>query len=215
MKLNRKYYHKVKTRTHILESALKLMGQGKSLDSLSLREVSREAGIVPGGFYRHFANMEEMGLAIVEEVSEKLRTILKEARQAGVTHKSALKESNTIFFTYVKENRLIFSFIYRERSGSNQRIRFAIRNAMKFFAAELASDLYNTTTFQKVSHSELEFVADFIITTMFTLSGEFLDMDSRDKGAEKKLLAKSVKQIRYIYRGLLLNRRRKDKVVEQ
>jgi len=43
------------------------MGQGRSFTSLALREIAREAGVVPDA-YRHFRNTDELGLALVEEV---------------------------------------------------------------------------------------------------------------------------------------------------
>lgn len=36
--------------------------------SLGLREVARAADIAPTSFYRHFADMEELGLALIEDV---------------------------------------------------------------------------------------------------------------------------------------------------
>ena len=39
------------------------------------------AGVVPGAFYRHFASMDELGLALVEESVQTLRAMLREARE--------------------------------------------------------------------------------------------------------------------------------------
>jgi AcrR family transcriptional regulator len=44
------------TRTNLLQAALTLMGKGRSFTSLALREIAREAGVVPTAFYRHFRN---------------------------------------------------------------------------------------------------------------------------------------------------------------
>ena len=57
---------KERTRQRICEGALNLIGQGRSFTSLSLREITREAGIVPAAFYRHFSDMDQLGLALVE-----------------------------------------------------------------------------------------------------------------------------------------------------
>ena len=54
-------------------SAALLLLKDTSFGSLSLREVTREAGVVPTAFYRHFANMEELGLALVDESFRTLR----------------------------------------------------------------------------------------------------------------------------------------------
>lgn len=98
MKLNREYSKKRRTRAVLIESALSLMGEGKSLESLGLREVARKAELAPAAFYRHFKDLEDLGLALVEDVSTKLRAILREVRKKG------LKELQWI-------NRSIYSLI--------------------------------------------------------------------------------------------------------
>ena len=40
------------TRANLLQAALNLMGGGRSFTSLGLREIAREAGVVPNAFYR-------------------------------------------------------------------------------------------------------------------------------------------------------------------
>lgn len=189
----------MKTRSTLLQSALKLMGEEKALGSLSLREVAAEAGIVPAAFYRHFKDMEELGLALVDEVSAKLRSILRDARKKGA-YKTALKISIDMFFSYVKQNGLLFRFMVRERVGGNRRIRQAIRSELNFVASELASDM----RIKRVPPSELAFVAEFIVFTSFGNVSEFLDSDPHDTKTENFIKAKTVKQIRTIFRGSVI-----------
>jgi len=75
---------KERTRQRICEAALSLIGQGRSFTSLSLREITREAGIVPAAFYRHFSDMDQLGLALVEMGGVTLRLILREAGRDGI-----------------------------------------------------------------------------------------------------------------------------------
>ena len=67
------------TRAALLRAALKLLSRS-SFDSISLREVTREAGITPTAFYRHFDDMEELGLVLVEESFGTLSDMLRGAR---------------------------------------------------------------------------------------------------------------------------------------
>src|SRR3546814_6535931 len=71
------------TRERLLDAALTRMNDGHSFPSISLREVTREAGVVPTAFYRHFLDMDELGLALVEECGLTLRRLLREVRKAG------------------------------------------------------------------------------------------------------------------------------------
>ena len=52
----------------------------RSFSALSLREVTREAGIVPAAFYRHFDSMEALGLVLIDESFRALRDMLRGAR---------------------------------------------------------------------------------------------------------------------------------------
>ncbi|WP_251259109.1 TetR family transcriptional regulator, partial [Enterobacter hormaechei] len=52
------------SREDLLAAALKLIGPHRSLSTLSLREVAREAGISPNSFYRQFRDMDELAVAL-------------------------------------------------------------------------------------------------------------------------------------------------------
>src|SRR5947208_5795621 len=71
------------TRQALIEAALLKIEAGESFDSLSLRSVARAAGIVPAGFYRHFASMDELGLSLVDESFRTLRAMLRQARDSA------------------------------------------------------------------------------------------------------------------------------------
>ena len=204
MKINKRYQQKLRTRTNLIESALKIMGEEKSLGSLSLREVAADSGIVPAAFYRHFKDIEELGLALVDDMSAKLRLILREARKKGA-YKTALQSSLSLFFNYVKNNRLLFRFLTREQVGGSKRIRQAIRNEMAFIAAELATDMKRPG----IPFSKLEFISEFIVATSFTLVGTYLDCDPNDLEADRKVKSKSLKQLRLIFKGALSGRIKK------
>ena len=69
------------TRQALLDAALAQMDAGESFDALSLRSVAREAGVVPTAFYRHFASMDELGLALIDDSFRTLRKMLRSARE--------------------------------------------------------------------------------------------------------------------------------------
>lgn len=58
---------KEKTRRSLVEAAFSQLSAERSFASLSLREVAREAGIAPTSFYRHFRDVDELGLTMVDE----------------------------------------------------------------------------------------------------------------------------------------------------
>ena len=58
---------KLRTRRALMDAALSQLSADRGFGSLSLREVAREAGIAPTSFYRHFSDLDELGLALVDE----------------------------------------------------------------------------------------------------------------------------------------------------
>ena len=60
------------SRDDIIEAALKLAGPNRSVSTLSLREVAREAGIAPNSFYRQFRDMDELAVALIERAGQSL-----------------------------------------------------------------------------------------------------------------------------------------------
>jgi AcrR family transcriptional regulator len=63
------------TRRALIAAALKLLDE-RSFSALSLREVTREAGVVPAAFYRHFDSMDALGLVLIDESFRALRDSL-------------------------------------------------------------------------------------------------------------------------------------------
>ena len=69
------------SREDLLAAALKLIGPHRSLSTLSLREVAREAGIAPS-FYRQFRDMDELAVALIDAAGRSLAP--SSARRASV-----------------------------------------------------------------------------------------------------------------------------------
>ena len=72
---------KQKTRQNIIAGAFQLLNENRTLSAISLREVAREAGIAPTSFYRHFKDMDELGLTLVDEAGLALRQLMRQARR--------------------------------------------------------------------------------------------------------------------------------------
>src|SRR4051812_11740442 len=116
---------KAVTHRALLQAALSLVGEGRSFSTIGLREIARQAGVVPNAFYRHFRNTDELGLELVEEVGITLRRLLREARQVELVQGDLLRRSVKVYQDYVRANRLQFQFIASERSGGSRVLRLA------------------------------------------------------------------------------------------
>lgn len=193
---------KLRTRQALLDAALALAGQGRGLASISLREVAREAGVVPTAFYRHFRDMDELGLALVDDVCLTLRKLMREARaSARDAHDLAIQTSVRGFVGYVLANDRAFEFLTRERFGGRAAVRQAIAREIRYFTGELASDLRALPPFADTPSDDLEMIADLVVHTVLNLSADLLELPANQRVREHELTARTIKQLRLIFLG--------------
>ena len=189
------------TRSILLQAALNLMGQGRSFTSLALREIAREAGVVPNAFYRHFRNTDDLGLALVEEVGITLRRLLREERQINIAPKDRLRRSVAVYQEYVKNHRLQFMFISGERSGGSRILRLAIRNDVNHFTNEMAQDFRSLGLYPNMSTPSLQMMCSLIVTTMFSVATEILDLPPEQPLLEAEMQQNFVGRVQIVLLG--------------
>src|SRR5271157_136191 len=122
------------TRQALLDSALELLEE-QSFSSLSLRQVTRAAGVVPTAFYRHFDDMEELGLVLIRESFRTLRAMIRAARASPQAYEHAIHSSVEILVGYVHAHDAHFRFVARERFGGLATLRRAIRAEILLFSS--------------------------------------------------------------------------------
>ncbi|MGB9184808.1 MAG: TetR family transcriptional regulator, partial [Solirubrobacteraceae bacterium] len=164
-----------RTRQALLAAALDQLDAGISFEGLSLRRVTRAAGVVPAAFYRHFASMDELGLALVEESVRSLRGMLREAREGGVSPERVIQRSVGILLAHVREHRRHFGFIAMARSSGNTVLRHTIRNEIRLFASELATDLARFPILRAWTTDDLLMLAGLYVDTMIAAIEAMLD----------------------------------------
>ncbi len=188
------------TRQALLDAALLQMEAGESFDSLSLRSVARAAGIVPAAFYRHFESMDELGLVLVEESFRTLRGMLREAREGGPPPDHVIHRSVEILIGYVREHRQHFAFVARVRSTGNGVLRHAIRNEIRLFTSELATDLARYPMMREWSTEDLLMYAALLVNTMIATAEAILDLPTAGHGSptqgEEEIARMAEKQLR-------------------
>lgn len=192
---------KQRTRENLLDAALRLMGRGTSFTGLSLREITREAGVVPTSFYRHFRDMDELGLALVDEGGATLRHLLRDARKTGVPTQHIIRRSVEVYRDYVEQHRLHFLFVAGERSGGSPAIRAAIRQQVSHFTNEMAADLRHLGILSQLSTASLQMICGLVVSSMLNAATDILDLPPKQPQLEKELLENFVRQVRLIFLG--------------
>jgi AcrR family transcriptional regulator len=183
------------TRQALLDAALRLLSD-QSFDSLSLREVTREVGIVPTAFYRHFESMEELGLVLVDESFRTMRRMIRAAREGELPESQLIKRSVETLVQYVQAHRPYFRFLMRERFGGVASIRAAIRNEIRLFISELATDLARVPQAERYSTEDIQMVAGLLVSIAVNTTEQILELHSREGEAE--IMRMTEKQMRYI-----------------
>ena len=189
------------TRQALLDAAL-TVSLRTGFAAVSLREVTREAGVVPTAFYRHFQSLDQLALALVDDVCLRLRQIMREARTAARSSPDlAIRDSVRGYLMYVRTNARAFEFLVRERSGGSRVLREAIGREILYFVRELADDLRLLAPFAAYSRDDLEMIADLVVNAVMSLT---LDVQSVPEGQTERareLTRRGVKQLRLIFLG--------------
>ena len=193
---------KEKTRRALIDAAFNQLSAEKSFSNLSLREVAREAGIAPTSFYRHFRDMDELGLTMVDETGLILRQLMRQARKRIERGGSIIVISVETFFEFITERPNMFRLLLRESSGTSQEFRTAAARAIQHFVAELTEYI----VVQEKDSRYLAYVqAEGMVTIVFTAGSHALDMSNKEREELKRRL---ILQLRMIAKGAV-------KVVEE
>lgn len=190
---------KDRTRQALLDAALDLVAE-HGFAGLSLRQITRTVGIVPTAFYRHFQDMDELGLALVGEAFGTLREMLRDARRDITDFTRVIDQSVDFLSEYVRKHRTHFQFVARERSSGVLVIRQAIRWELRLLVSELALDLSRFPVLDRWPAADLQVLAELITNSMVVTAEGLLDAASdRDR---QHIEDTAKKQLRLIIVGV-------------
>jgi AcrR family transcriptional regulator len=192
---------KERTRQRLLDVTLRLIAD-RSLSGLSLREVAREAGIVPTAFYRHYASMDALGVDLVDDSMRPLRQMIRDARRGRTAHGDIIVESVAVLAKQVRDHPDQFRFLTRERYGGVGPVRRAIATELKLFTSELTVDLARLTTGFDWSADDLETAASLMVGAMLSIVVDLLETDERHPEDVHATLDKAERQLRMIALGM-------------
>lgn len=203
----------VNTRQALLDAALALMDRDCSFDAISLRKVTREVGLSPGAFYRHFSDMEALGMALVNNALEKLRISMSNVRNEATPDNLVPRKSVEILVNYVRANTREFQFIAREQFGGVAAIRAAIESQYAMLNDDLANDLAKTAGREHWQREDLHMLASLMIGAMTRLVTQVIHTD--ESGDYDALIEMGKKQLQLVIVGSLHWRTHDEASVEK
>lgn len=186
------------TKEELFQAALNLIGPQKSIASLSLREVAREAGIAPNSFYRHFKDIDELAIELIDRAGNVLRQILHQARLKASKQNSIIRSSVEIFIEQLDADEGNLSLLLREAYTGSASYKLAVERQLNYFQQELQEDLIRL---ERLNHSKLfhpDIVAKAITQLVFNMGATVIDMPMIER---KEIAEQTMIMIRMLLEG--------------
>lgn len=169
------------TKEELFQATLNLIGPEKSISALSLREVAREAGIAPNSFYRHFKDIDELAIELINRAGVVLRQIIREARLKASKQESIIRTSVEVFLQQLDADDGNLSLLLREGYTGSISYKRAVEQQLSFFQQELQEDLIRL---ERLNHNKLfhpDLVAKAITQLVFNMGAKAIDLPRHER----------------------------------
>lgn len=164
------------TKEELFQATLNLIGPQKSIASLSLREIAREAGIAPNSFYRHFKDIDQLAIELIDQAGIVLRQIIREARMQASLEHSIIRSSVEIFIQQLDVDEGYLSLLLREGYTGSTSYKFAVERQLNFFEQELQDDLVRLEKLKGYQIARPDLVAKAITQLVFNMGAKVIDL---------------------------------------
>src|SRR3989344_450024 len=164
------------SREDIVVAALRLVGPHRSVSSLSLREVAREAGIAPNSFYRQFRDMDER----------------------AAVDRSVVRGSVEAFMEQLQRDDKLLHILLREGSVGSDAFKQAVDRQLTYFEEELRHDLVRLAQANGTGLFEAGLTAKAIPRLVFTMGATAMDLPRSEQG---RLAEELILMVRMIVAG--------------
>jgi AcrR family transcriptional regulator len=156
----------------LIQAAMSLIGPTRSMATLSLREVARTAGIAPNSFYRHFRDVDELGIALIALAGSSLRHVFSEARQRISAGSSVVQTSLNVFYEQLNAKERYLELLLCEGRVGSLAYQAEVDRQLQFFEHELTSDLIRLEAQNANKLHEPTMVAKAITRLVFSMGAQ-------------------------------------------
>ena len=182
----------------LMEAAVRLVDSKRSVSSLSLREIAREAGIAPNSFYRHFRDVDELAVALIDRAGRGLRGTIREARKRLESGRGGVRSSVEVFMEALDDDQKYLQILLREISIGSDAFRHAVDRELNYFEEELNDELLRIVEATGQEIHEPRLVAKAITRLVFTLGASAANMSIEQRS---DLTEETVTMVRMIIIG--------------
>ena len=164
------------TKEELFQATLNLIGPQKSIASLSLREIAREAGIAPNSFYRHFKDIDQLAIELIDQAGIVLRQIIREARMQASLEHSIIRSSVEIFTQQLDVDEGYLGLLLREGYTGSASYKAAVERQLNSFEQELQDDLVRLEKLKGYQIARPDLVAKAITQLVFNMGAKVIDL---------------------------------------
>ena len=186
---------KEETRQRLLAVTAETLATGRSFDTLSLREVAKLAGIPPTSFYRHFRDMDELGLALIEEHGRALFALMESVRGEVASGRSLIRASVEAVYEFISDNQGASRMIVQESMSPESPFREASEGLFLAMASDLADYLEREALERQVPIGYPKLAANSMLSIMFTTGITLLNSPEVDRDRHINAAVIKVKMI--------------------
>jgi len=171
---------KAQNRAKLLAAARKVFAE-KGLGAATARDIVRETDLASGTFYNYFTDKNDVFRALIAELADKARDVVRAQRQMpGRTVEERVEGAYRAYFELVVEERELFE-VLRRNAGlvgvvtDDEILEPGVR--------ELFADLADWSAAGDLPQLDLDYLAAAMVGTGFQVAAELLDRDPPDVDA--------------------------------
>ncbi len=196
---------KQQTRQALLNAVLNFTAQGRAFSTLSLREVTREVGLVPATFYRHFESMDQLALELIDQIALYLKSIFHKLCKLALQNPHDHAARVNTLFAGVSERPEYWMFFIHERSSGSQPLRCAIHRESAALIHDFCVTLQKNKDLHHLSADQFEAYAEMFGHITFCLAMGWLDLLHHEDDAHIEKInfrRKAILQIELLYMAM-------------
>lgn len=114
----------------LMDAAMRLMARQQQAETLSLRELAREAGLNHNTFYRHFDSLSQLQVQLMDEFTAQLREGTRAARADVARDPSVVRRVVGWLFDFAAQHHDLFMVAYRTLHGPPSEGRLGLQRCL-------------------------------------------------------------------------------------
>jgi AcrR family transcriptional regulator len=173
----RREERKARNRAKLLEAARKVFAE-KGLGEATARDIVRETDLASGTFYNYFRDKEDAFRALLEEMAERSRALVRAQRQVpGASVEERVANAYRAYFEWAVEESELF-LVFRRNAGA-----IALMPDSGIFEmgiVELFEDLRDWSEAGDLPDLDLDYLATATVAIGFQVATHLIDRDPPD-----------------------------------